>query len=154
LTSGYEYVIIKYTKKDKKEIKEMTQYTENAISPTFRTTVRANNITVWTIESESGYTYSVTLFEGKVTSCQREGGTTCPGFFHRGTCHHAKLVMEREAERREKFCDRCNKPTTEYRVQSGERLCEKCIRELERSAGMKSEYLPPLHGSKGFSLLK
>ena len=108
----------------------MIQYTENAISPTFRTTIKENNITVWTIESESGYTYNVTVFEGKVTSCKREGGTSCPGYFHRGTCHHATLVLEREKARHIKAA------------------------HAQFEAEKKQEYLPPLHGSQGFSLLK
>ncbi len=69
------------------------------ITPLARVAIKRNHIVVWEIASSSGYTYHVTVFEGKVTSCQREGGTSCPGYFHRGTCHHVALVMDREAER-------------------------------------------------------
>jgi hypothetical protein len=76
----------------------MTQ-TANEISPLSRTTIKANNIVVWHIESSSGHTYATTIFEGKVTSCKREDGTSCPGFHHSGTCHHGKLALAREDER-------------------------------------------------------
>jgi hypothetical protein len=77
----------------------MTQ-TANAISPLTRTYIKANNIIVWHIESSSGYTYTTTIFEGNVTSCKREDGTSCPGFHHSGTCHHATLALAREDERK------------------------------------------------------
>jgi hypothetical protein len=78
----------------------MTQ-TSNEISPLTRTYIKANNIIVWKIESASGHEYTTTLFEGKVTSCKRENGETCPGFHHSGTCHHAALALAREDERKE-----------------------------------------------------
>ena len=132
----------------------MTQYTENAINPTYRTTVKANNITVWTIASESGYTYSVTVFEGKVTSCQREGGTTCPGYFHRGTCHHAALVMEREAARvTEAYASRLHNGVTLQKFNADVER-ENSEASLDRRIAERESYLPPLHGSQGFSLLK
>ena len=69
------------------------------ITPLARVAIKRNHIVVWEIASESGYTYHVTFKDGHVTSCQREGGTSCPGYFHRGTCHHAALVEAREAAR-------------------------------------------------------
>lgn len=72
---------------------------EAELTPLARVSIKRNHIVVWEIESSSGYTYHVTFAYGKVTSCQREGGTSCPGYFHRGTCHHAALVEQREAER-------------------------------------------------------
>jgi hypothetical protein len=83
----------------KKRKQESRNEMKNEISPLYRTTIKRNNVTVWTIASESGHTYSTTVFAGKVTSCKREDGTKCPGYFHYGTCHHAALVLEREQER-------------------------------------------------------
>jgi hypothetical protein len=73
---------------------------QNEISPLSRTYIKANNITIWHIESASGHTYTTTIFEGKVSSCKREDGTSCPGFHHSGTYHHAALALAREDERK------------------------------------------------------
>jgi hypothetical protein len=72
---------------------------EAEITPLARVSIKRNHIVVWEIASESGHTYHVTLFEGRVTSCQREDGTSCPAWLYRHTCHHATLVEAREAAR-------------------------------------------------------
>src|SRR5260221_5088620 len=47
--------------------------------------------------------------------------------------------IEAVREQQTKVCDRCHKDTDEYRIQDGEVLCERCIRELERNAGMEHQ---------------
>jgi hypothetical protein len=76
----------------------MTQTAE--LTPLRRGSIKMNGIVVWVIESESGHTYHTTVFEGRVTSCERTDGEPCPGWRYRHSCHHADLVIAREDERK------------------------------------------------------
>jgi hypothetical protein len=76
--------------------------TENDMTPLFRTQIKANGITIWTIASESGIDYHVTVFEGKVSSCEQANGEPCKGFrYHQGKCHHSTLVTQLEERRKQ-----------------------------------------------------
>ena len=72
---------------------------ENDMTPLFRNEIKRNGILIRAIESESGHTYHVTLFEGHVSSCEQANGDPCQGWRYRHTCHHATLAMQLEAER-------------------------------------------------------
>lgn len=75
---------------------------ENDMTALFRTTIKSNGITIWTIHSESGIDYHVTVFEGKVTSCEQASGDPCKGWrYHNRSCHHATLVTQLEERRKQ-----------------------------------------------------
>lgn len=70
------------------------------ITPLARVAIKINGIVVWEIASESGHIYHVTVYDGKVSCCERyPDGEPCPSWRYRHTCHHAALVEAREAAR-------------------------------------------------------
>lgn len=101
-----------------------TRTDENEIFALTRTLIKKNGIVVWEVRSESGYDYRVTIFEGRVSHCERKDGEACKSFKFRHTCHHAALIQERE-----------NGYTP-------------------APAKIELPYLPPLNGNKPFSILR
>jgi hypothetical protein len=74
-----------------------TRTQEHDLTPLYRVQIKANNIPVWLIHSESGYTYKVAIFNGKASGCSQVDGTDCPSWKYRHTCHHAVLAQQLEA---------------------------------------------------------
>jgi hypothetical protein len=98
---------------------------ENEIFALTRTLIKKNGIVVWGVQSESGHEYRVTLFEGKVSSCERTDNEPCRGFQYRHTCHHAALIQGRED-----------------------------AYKLPAASTSELPYMPPLNGNRPFNLLK
>jgi hypothetical protein len=61
----------------------------------------ARDLVIRVIHSESGHDYHVTIFKGKVSSCEQANGDICKGWRYRHSCHHATLAQQLEAERDE-----------------------------------------------------
>lgn len=72
---------------------------ENDMLPHYRVHIKANGIVIWAIDSSSGITYHVTLFEGRVSSCEQANGEPCKGWRYRHSCHHSQLVAQLEEKR-------------------------------------------------------
>lgn len=84
-----------------------TRNTEHDMTPLFRTEIKRNGIVIRTIHSDSGHDYHVTLFEGRVSSCEQANGEPCHGWRYRHSCHHATLALQLEQERQsERDADR------------------------------------------------
>lgn len=88
----------------------MTQTAQKTASVVARIEIKKNGIVVYRMASSSGHSYNVTVFDGKVSSCERVDHEPCKGWKFNHKCHHATAVTEREAERtprlsRDAFCD-------------------------------------------------
>lgn len=91
--------------------KKASHRSQYEVCVTARVQIKASNIVVWRVASESGHDYNVVLFDGHVSSCERTDGEPCNGWRYRHSCHHATLAQAREdgylleqAVRREAFC--------------------------------------------------
>jgi hypothetical protein len=111
-----------------------TRKQENDLTPGARYQQHETGRVIRVIRSDSGITYKVCLKDGKVKGCEAEDGELCKSFYYRSSCHHATLAMQLEAER-----------------EQNEELRFSPWHGSNRS---QESYLPPLHGSQGFSLLK
>lgn len=111
----------------------MTQTATRAISIIARYELKRNGTAtgtvVYTVKSNStDEEYKVTFFDKKLQSC------TCQGYRQWGHCYHSDALVERE------------KPIAE--------TDELRFNPWHGSNYGAESYLPPLHGSKGFQLLK
>jgi len=66
-----------------------------------RARFKQSGIVVYRMASGDKF-YHVTLYASRITSCvEGATGEPCKGWKFNQRCHHASLVMEREAERRQ-----------------------------------------------------
>jgi hypothetical protein len=113
----------------------------------YRTEIKRNGIVVYTVRSsDDTKDYEVTVVRGKVNNC------TCKAT---KPCYHMRDVQAREDERKmqEPFASRLHNGVTLEKYNADVER-ENSEASLDRRIAEREPYLPPLHSSKGFQLLK